>query len=104
MSPPDTPTDIPAYSLPPGNRRVLLVRRPQGVPQPEDFALAIVEALHRLVDSALEGLLMRVVQRIVLPMVGEELAKVAVFVIAHRLIERERLPRHLDDAASVVER
>lgn len=39
MNPPDTPTDIPAYSLPPGNRRVLLVRRPQGVPQPEDFAL-----------------------------------------------------------------
>jgi NADPH-dependent curcumin reductase CurA len=33
------PTDIPAYALPARNRRVLLTRRPQGIPQPEDFAL-----------------------------------------------------------------
>lgn len=33
------PTSIPAYSLRPGNRRVLLVRRPQGVPQAADFSL-----------------------------------------------------------------
>ncbi len=33
------PTDIPAYGLPPRNRRVLLVRRPAGVPQPEDFGI-----------------------------------------------------------------
>ena len=33
------PTDIPAYGLPPRNRRVILARRPEGVPQPEDFAL-----------------------------------------------------------------
>ncbi len=34
-----SPTNIPAYSLRPGNRRVLLVRRPQGVPQAADFSL-----------------------------------------------------------------
>ena len=33
------PTDIPAYTLPPDNRRVLLVRRPHGVPQAEDFRI-----------------------------------------------------------------
>jgi len=41
---PETPpmdrlTSIPAYSLPPANRRVLLARRPHGVPQPDDFAI-----------------------------------------------------------------
>lgn len=34
-----TPTQIPAYSLPLCNRRVLLIRRPNGIPQPNDFAL-----------------------------------------------------------------
>ncbi len=34
-----TPTDIPAFSHPARNRRVLLARRPHGIPQPEDFAL-----------------------------------------------------------------
>lgn len=33
------PTDIPAYSHRPANRRVLLAQRPQGVPQASDFAL-----------------------------------------------------------------
>ena len=33
------PTHIPAYSHPRSNRRVLLVQRPQGVPQASDFAL-----------------------------------------------------------------
>ncbi len=33
------PTEIPAYSLPTRNRRVILTRRPQGVPMPEDFAI-----------------------------------------------------------------
>lgn len=32
------PTEIPAYRLPAENRRVILARRPQGVPQPADFA------------------------------------------------------------------
>ena len=47
---------------------------------------------------------MRVVERVVVAVVGQELAKVAVVVVAHRLVERERLPRHLDDAAGVFER
>ena len=34
-----SPTDVPTYSLPNRNRRVLLQRRPNGIPQPEDFAL-----------------------------------------------------------------
>lgn len=34
-----SPTEIPAYSLPNRNRRVLLAQRPNGIPQPEDFAL-----------------------------------------------------------------
>src|SRR5688572_26941827 len=33
----------------------------QAVPQPQDFPLAVVEALHGLVDPPLEGLLVRVV-------------------------------------------
>ena len=33
------PTDVPAYGLPPSNRRVLLTSRPAGVPQPTDFSL-----------------------------------------------------------------
>lgn len=33
------PTDIPAYSLPKRNRRVILVRRPQGIPTAENFAI-----------------------------------------------------------------
>lgn len=33
------PTDIPAFTRPARNRRVLLARRPQGIPQPEDFAI-----------------------------------------------------------------
>lgn len=36
---PHRPSEIPAYRLPDANRRVLLVRRPTGVPQREDFAL-----------------------------------------------------------------
>jgi NADPH-dependent curcumin reductase len=36
------PTDIPAYSLPDRNRRVLLSRRPAGIPQAEDFSLDAV--------------------------------------------------------------
>jgi NADPH-dependent curcumin reductase len=39
---PMTPTAIPAYGLPATNRRVLLARRPAGIPQPEDFALDAV--------------------------------------------------------------
>ena len=35
----DQPTGVPAYSLLPANRRVLLARRPHGVPQPDDFQL-----------------------------------------------------------------
>lgn len=35
----ERPTSIPAYSLPMANRRVLLARRPTGVPQPDDFAI-----------------------------------------------------------------
>ena len=33
------PTDIPVYGSPARNRRVLLARRPNGVPQPGDFAI-----------------------------------------------------------------
>ncbi len=33
------PTAIPTYAMPRRNRRVLLARRPQGIPQPEDFAM-----------------------------------------------------------------
>ena len=33
------PTDVPAYRLPPSNRRALLTSRPNGVPQPDDFSL-----------------------------------------------------------------
>jgi NADPH-dependent curcumin reductase len=33
------PTDIPAFKIPDENRRVLLARRPHGIPQPEDFAI-----------------------------------------------------------------
>jgi NADPH-dependent curcumin reductase CurA len=36
------PTNIPAYTLPTGNRRVLLTRRPHGVPQSADFTLDMV--------------------------------------------------------------
>jgi NADPH-dependent curcumin reductase len=36
------PTDVPAYGRPSVNRRVLLIRRPDGVPQPEDFAIETV--------------------------------------------------------------
>jgi NADPH-dependent curcumin reductase len=36
------PTAIPAYTLPERNRRVLLARRPTGIPQPEDFSLDAV--------------------------------------------------------------
>lgn len=35
----DAPTAVPPYGLPGSNRRVLLARRPRGVPQPADFAL-----------------------------------------------------------------
>lgn len=34
----ESPTHIPAYRMPDVNRRVLLARRPQGIPQAEDFA------------------------------------------------------------------
>lgn len=34
-----TPTSIPPYSTPGRNRRVLLARRPAGIPVPDDFAL-----------------------------------------------------------------
>ena len=33
------PSDIPAYRLPGANRRVTLVRRPAGIPHPDDFSL-----------------------------------------------------------------
>lgn len=61
------PTDIPAYSQPPSNRRVLLVRHPQGVPQATDFALDeapvptvapdgfVVRNIHLSVDPAQRG-------------------------------------------------
>jgi NADPH-dependent curcumin reductase CurA len=38
------PTDTPSYRLPETNRQVLLVRRPNGVPQSEDFAIAATAA------------------------------------------------------------
>jgi NADPH-dependent curcumin reductase CurA len=34
---PDTPTEIPPFMRPDRNRRVLLFRRPTGIPQPDDF-------------------------------------------------------------------
>ncbi|GJD49868.1 Putative NADP-dependent oxidoreductase YfmJ [Methylobacterium crusticola] len=33
------PTHVPDYRCPDRNRRVILARRPEGIPQPEDFAL-----------------------------------------------------------------
>jgi NADPH-dependent curcumin reductase CurA len=35
----ESPTDIPSYQLPGSNRQVLLVRRPIGIPQADDFAI-----------------------------------------------------------------
>ncbi|MGI4795573.1 MAG: NADP-dependent oxidoreductase [Janthinobacterium lividum] len=61
------PTHIPAYDLPRRNRRVLLARRPNGIPQPEDFALDetdrpdsaegefLVRTLYLSVDPAQRG-------------------------------------------------
>lgn len=61
------PTEIPAYTLPPRNRRVLLTRRPQGIPQPEDFTIdetgrpepatgeLLVRTLYLSVDPAQRG-------------------------------------------------
>ena len=61
------PTDVPAYGLPDRNRRVLLARRPAGVPQAEDFALDeepvpepgpgqfLVRTLYLSVDPAQRG-------------------------------------------------
>ena len=43
-------------------------------------------------------------QRIVVAMFLQKLAEEVVFVVAHRLIERQRLAAHLDDAAGIVER
>jgi NADPH-dependent curcumin reductase CurA len=40
MSIQDFPTDIPSYRLPSCNRQVRLMRRPSGIPQAEDFAIA----------------------------------------------------------------
>ena len=34
------PTEVPPYSLPAHNRQVLLVRRPAGIPEPDDFILS----------------------------------------------------------------
>lgn len=39
------PIDIPAYSMPPRNRRVLLASRPSGIPRSEDFVLDEVELM-----------------------------------------------------------
>ena len=36
------PTDVPPYSMPPQNRRVLLTTRPNGVPQPCNFTIDTV--------------------------------------------------------------
>ncbi len=61
------PTAVPAHDLPNRNRRVLLVRRPQGIPQPADFALdeapvpdpapgeVLVRNLYLSVDPAQRG-------------------------------------------------
>ena len=61
------PIAIPAYGLPQENRRVLLVRRPAGVPQAEDFALdkapvpepgpgqMLVRSIYLSVDPAQRG-------------------------------------------------
>ena len=43
-------------------------------------------------------------KRIVVAMIFQELAKVAVVVVAHRLIERQRLAGHFHDAAGVFQR
>lgn len=34
-----TPTHVPSYSMPPRNRRILLMRRPTGIPLASDFAI-----------------------------------------------------------------
>ncbi|MGI4944840.1 MAG: NADP-dependent oxidoreductase [Janthinobacterium lividum] len=61
------PTEIPAYTLPPRNRRVLLARRPAGIPQPGDFTIEeagrpepaegefLVRTLYLSVDPAQRG-------------------------------------------------
>jgi NADPH-dependent curcumin reductase CurA len=36
----EMPTEVPDYTLPAQNRQVLLVRRPQGVPQRDDFSIS----------------------------------------------------------------
>lgn len=63
----DKPIDIPAYRLPDANRQVRLVRRPSGIPQAEDFAIAtaavpvpgpgqfLVRNLYLSVDPAQRG-------------------------------------------------
>ncbi len=44
------PTEIPAYSLPTRNRRVILIRRPQGIPMADDFAIEDV-AIPEIADG-----------------------------------------------------
>ena len=55
-------------------------------------------------SGVFEQFLVDVVQRIVFAMVLQELAEEAVVVIAHRLVERQRLAGHLHDAAGVFQR
>lgn len=61
------PTEIPNYNLPASNRQALLARRPNGVPQPDDFSLgeaavpkpasgqALVRNIYLSVDPAQRG-------------------------------------------------
>ena len=55
-------------------------------------------------DPTLEQVVVHVVERIVVAVVFEKFAEVAVVVIADRLVERQRLAADADDAACFVDR
>ena len=60
--------------------------------------------MHHIVQPLLEHFDIRVTQRIIITIFLQKLAKEIVLVVTHRLIERQRLATHLDDAASIVNR
>ena len=70
----------------------------------EDLALAVVQPLHHLLDPLLQRLAIGLAQRIVPAVIFQKLAEVAVIMFADRLIQRQRLAGHLQNAAGFVQR
>ena len=76
----------------------------QAVAEADDLPLAVVQCGQDFGNSVFQRDLVHVLERVVVAVVFQELAEVAVVVVADRLVERKRLAAHLQHAVGLIDR